>query len=229
MIYIISGGSGGIGRKLIDYLLQKDENKIITLYNKGLPSNNKNITNIKVNLADLKSVNDLDFSFIKNKSSIAFIGLAAINKPMLTINIEPDDCVNHFNVNIISNILLAKKILPLMIDKNWGRVFFISSSSVRKGHKGSGLYASSKMSLSAFNKTLTSEFSRFGVTSNVINLGYFNTGIYTKLSDDIKIKLKNEIATGKTGSFENIFSTINYIVDTNYLSGSEINLDGGIF
>jgi 3-oxoacyl-[acyl-carrier protein] reductase len=115
-----------------------------------------------------------------------------------------------------------------MIKQNFGKFIFFTSTRGLRGDKGISLYASSKQALSGFSRCLAKEYAIFNISSNCIRLGYFNTKLFNNISDDIKIKLKKEIPSKKLGNSNNITKAILMLSNTDYITGSEINIDGGI-
>ena len=78
------------------------------------------------------------------------------------------------------------------------------------------------------NKVFSKEYAKFNITFNTINLGSFKTGMYEKLNKKIQNKILKEIPSGKTGKFCNIRNAIRFIISSDYVNGTEINIDGGI-
>ena len=52
--------------------------------------------------------------------------------------------------------------------------------------------------------------------------------MFEKLNKKIQNKILKDIPSGKTGSFSNIKNAIRFIISSDYVNGTEINIDGGI-
>lgn len=78
------------------------------------------------------------------------------------------------------------------------------------------------------SRTLSKEYALFGITSNVISLGALDAGLYTKLSEKLKNKILTKIPSKKVGHVDNITNAINFIVDSDYINGSIVTIDGGV-
>ena len=78
------------------------------------------------------------------------------------------------------------------------------------------------------SRVLANEYARFGITSNVIILGYFNTGLIETLSEKMRNKIIGSIPSGHLGEPKNIVNAIDFIMKSEYANGSSISLDGGI-
>ena len=114
-----------------------------------------------------------------------------------------------------------------MLKKNWDRIIFCESSGALKTDIGSAGYSSSKYATLGYCKTLSKEYARYGVTSNYLSLGLFNTSLYLKLNKKIKNNLLNNTDTRSVGDYSSILNAINFIIKSNYVTGSIIPIDGG--
>ena len=105
---------------------------------------------------------------------------------------------------------------------------FFSSSKASKGDSGVSIYSSSKTSLIGYSRSLSKELGRYNITSNLISLGYFEGSMWNRLENKKKLELLKEVPTKKIGNALNILNVINMLIKSDYVSGSNINIDGGI-
>ena len=223
--FIVTGFSSDLANKAL--IKFSSDNKIYGTYN----SNKINVDNPNVYL-DLLDLNDelaikTYVSKIKDDlSQIIVINLAAYKKDSLLHDIEKDDLDKTFGVNVYSNIMLMKYLTPIMINNKWGRIIHISSEKAMRGSVGAALYSSSKSALQGLNRGLAKEYARFGITSNIINLGYFDSGLFRKLPDSTKKEFINSIPTKKLGSPEDIYNCICFLILSEFTNGSIITIDG---
>ena len=230
-MYLIVGGSSDLANKIVADL-SKYENIIVTFRNsakvKKIKSKKKKILYRKLDLNKLQSIRKF---VLQNKNllkNIKFINLATFTVDKLTHNLKNDDITKVFNVNLFSNITLARELLPIMINQNFGKFIFFTSTRGERGDKGISLYSSSKQALSSFSRCLAKEYAGFNITSNCIRLGYFDTKLFNNISENVRSKLIREIPSKKLGNPINITKTILMISNTDYISGSNISIDGAI-
>jgi len=225
---ILTGSSGGIGKNLLQGLSSIDS--VIALYNTNLPTNLKS-ENITYECLDITNQLQVDLFIKKWKhklENITLIHMAAVKIDGLVLNYKVSDWDKVFDVNLRGNLILTKAILPFMIKDNWGRIIHISSRGGIDGDIGTISYSSSKSALVGMSSVLSKEYSRFNISSNVLVLGTFDTGMYSKLSDKQKMDIFNKIPSKKFGSISDIFNAINFIIKSDYVTSSIINIDGGI-
>jgi len=230
-MYLIVGGSSDLANKIVADL-SKYEDIIVTFRNstklKKIKSKKKKILYRKLDLNNLQSIKKFVLQNQKLLKNIKFINLATFTVDKLTHNLKNDDITKVFNVNLFSNITLAKELLPIMINQNFGKFIFFTSTRGERGDKGISLYSSSKQALSSFSRCLAKEYAGFNITSNCIRLGYFDTKLFNNISENVRLKLIRDIPSKKLGNPINITKTILMISNTDYISGSDISIDGAI-
>jgi len=74
---------------------------------------------------------------------------------------------------------------------------------------------------------LAKEYAKFNITSNSLILGAFNTGMFQGLKDKVKKEMINQIPSKKLGDVQDIVSAIKFIMDSPFVNGSAITIDGG--
>ena len=77
-------------------------------------------------------------------------------------------------------------------------------------------------------KKITPDYMLFNITSNILDLGYFKNGLYNKLPEIIKKQLISQIPSKKLGNIKNIINAIHFLMKSEYVNGTKINIDGGI-
>ena len=88
-------------------------------------------------------------------------------------------------------------------------------------------YSSGKYASLGYCKTLSKEYARYGITSNYLSLGIFDTPLYLNLSKKIQSDLLNNTDTRTIGDYSSILNAVNFIIKSNYVTGSVIPVDGG--
>ena len=223
---ILTGASGGIGQQIIKPLSKFDN--IIGIYNLTKPKIDlKNVSFIKIDLLKEIEILKLIKKIGSSKEKITLINCAGVKKDNLIINQPYKEWKSIIDLNLNTSFLLSKHLLKKMIFNQWGRVIFISSSGAIDGDLGTGAYSSSKTGLIGLSKVISKEYGKYNITSNIIELGAFDTGMYKKLNQKIKNKIIKKIPSDKLGQKEDIINTIKFIIDTSFMNGSVVKIDGG--
>ena len=211
-------------RKLSTHI---QKNLIYGTFNQNDPEpRQKNIKTSRLNLQKEDDVMDYIDSIKKNLSKIVVVNFAAYKSDSLLVNQDLDSWNKSFSIGVSSNFLVAKYLLPIMIKNKWGRFIHISSERALRGSPGSSAYGASKSALHGFSRSLAKEYARFGITSNVLSLGYFDSGLYRKLDRSMQESFLESVPTKKLGTAEDIHHAIEFLVLSQYTNGSVITIDG---
>jgi len=225
---ILTGASGGIGHAILSSLSKLD--KVIAIsHSKAI--NVDELDGVEPYQVDLTSEIEVNkfVSKIKSKlSKVVIIHAVAVSLDNLAVKFDTKDWDQSMSLNLNSNFFLTRALLTTMIGDGWGRVIHISSIAGMKGVPGTIAYSTAKTGLLGMSKVLANEYARFGVTSNVLILGYFNTGLIDTLNEKSRQKILASIPSKRLGSPSNIVNAIDFLIKSEYVNGSTVNIDGGI-
>ena len=104
----------------------------------------------------------------------------------------------------------------------------MSSHGGMDGAAGTIAYSTSKTGLIGMSRVLGKEYARFHITSNVLVLGTFETGMFLQLSDEYKNKIRNQIPSKTFGDVTNISAAVDFLIKAEYVNASVINIDGAM-
>ena len=221
---LIFGGSSGIASPLVKVLKKKYE--VILFYNKKIPAE-KNVKKIKLDFSKNLDFNKAIKSLNLSNKKLIVLNFASLKIDKISLFIDHNDLIRTFNVNTFSFFKVIKNLLPIMMKKKWGRIINISSTGGRRGDKGTLLYTSSKNATESMMRVMSKEYASMNITFNSLILGNFNFGMYKKLNKSLKKEILKKIPSGKTGNISNIINAVNFVVESEYINGSAINVDGG--
>lgn len=208
---ILFGGSGGLGKKLTPLL--KEKYNVIATSSK------------EVDVTSVESVKN----FLSEIDYDVIINLSGYNYDSFIHKINDYSEVDKMiDVNIKGNINLLSQALPKLRGKQYGRIILISSVLSKKTVAGTSLYSGSKAFIDNFVKTTSAENISKGITCNSIQLGYFDGGMCHRLPDNFANKVKESIGLKRWGKIEELYQTIEYLINTEYITGQNINISGGL-
>ena len=225
---ILTGSSGGIGSAILPMLTKLDN--VIALYNSKPPNINNNhaIKSHKLNLSSEQDVADFSSWVKKDFKKITLIHAAALSRDGLAAQLHTKDWDDIMDVNLRGTFFLNRELLAPMISEKWGRIIHFSSVAGLRGTPGTIAYSTSKTGIIGMSRTIAREYARFGITSNVLALGYFNTGLIETLSERMRKKIMNELPSKKLGNPVDIVSAIGFLLSSEYTNGSILTIDGAI-
>lgn len=87
---------------------------------------NDNVSGI---VADFSSIEDINRLISELPEIDILINNTGIFEPKPFAEIPDEDWFRFFDINVMSGVRLSRHLFPKMIEKNWGRIIFISSES----------------------------------------------------------------------------------------------------
>ena len=222
---ILTGASGGIGLLLAKQISKID--KVIGIYNKNKPKNKiKNVTFLKCDILNEKQITKLD-KYINSKDKLVLISSAGVKFDNLLINQTMSGWKKMIDTNLGSNFLICKYLIKKMLFSKFGRIIFFSSTGATRGDPGTSAYSASKTGLNGLSKVISKEYSQYSITSNILELGAFEVGMYKKLEKKQQKKLIDKLSNQKLGQISEITLAIKFLINSSFVNGSVIKIDGG--
>ncbi len=125
----------------------------------------------------------------------------------------------------------CRHIVPLMVEKGWGRIINISSAVALHGYPGDTAYGAAKTGLLGITMSLAKEVASKGITVNAIIPGFVPTDM-TRGLFDTQEKIDRElqkIPIHRPAKPEEIAEMVNFLVfKGDYITGTVLRVDGGL-
>ena len=224
-IILLFGASSGIASELIKFFKKKFI--IYAFYNQKKITSKLKLKKIKLNLLRNDEISTKLKKLSLKSQKITIINFASIKIDKLSFNINNKNLKQTFQINTFSFFKILQILLPIMMKSKWGRVIDISSTGGLAGEKGTLLYSASKNASLSMMKVLSQEYGAFNITFNSLLLGNFDVGLFKLLKQDIKNEILKKIPSKKTGNIINIYNAIKFLINSDYVNGSSIKIDGG--
>ncbi len=95
---------------------------------------------------------------------------------------SPQQIRHLIDLNLTSQILLARELVPNMKRQPQGDLIFIGSEAALSGSRKGALYCATKFALRGLAQSLREECSNSGIRSTIINPGMVKTGFFDTLA-----------------------------------------------
>ena len=204
------GASGGLGSQLLP-ILQKKYNVI------AISSTDVNITNYDA-VKTLFDTNNIDI----------VINLSGYNSDAFAHKINNDQLDKQIDINIKGTVNIVSNCLPLMREQQFGRIILVSSVLADHPVISTSIYSGCKGFVDSFTKTVALENANKNINCNSLQLGYFDGGLTYKIPETFRDTIKNNIPAKRWGMISELYNTIDYLIETGYITGQNINISGGI-
>ena len=210
-IALVTGGTRGIGKAIVDDLLRSGAKVFATGTNvaqiKELNTTNKNsqLTYLQLNLSNPDNVKDFIAKTLELTDVDILINNAGINIVSGADKITDESFLQIQEVNVHGPFLLAQAFGKQMVKRNWGRIVNIASIWGVVTRPGRLSYSASKMALLGINKTLAVEWAKNNVLVNAVSPGFTLTELTktTNTEEELNI-IKNKIPQNRLALPEEI-------------------------
>lgn len=164
---------------------------------------------------------DIDrLDVLVNNAGISYIGLLS--------QMEPQQWQQVMNTNLNSIFYTCKLAIPLMLQRQAGRIVNISSVWGNVGASMEVAYSASKGGMNSFTKALAKELAPSHISVNAVACGVIDTQMNACFTEEERQLLKDEIPADRFGKTQEVARLVRQITEApEYMTGQIITLDGG--
>jgi 2-hydroxycyclohexanecarboxyl-CoA dehydrogenase len=150
--------------------------------------------------------------------------------PFMEVTEELFDRV--FNINTKGIFLCTQAVLPDMLERKWGRIINISSSSAQTGASRMTTYSASKGAVVVFTKSLAIELADKGITVNNVPPGFVDTPMLRASTGSIAGGIEGQAERSpmkRAGRPEDIANAVAFFAaeESGYVTGHTLSVNGG--
>jgi uncharacterized protein len=190
---VVTGASSGIGRELARQFGENGFDLLITAQSaqieeaaRELKATGARIQTVQADLATYEGVETLYRAIQADSRPVEAI---AINAGVgaggdFTRDTDLRDELNLIQLNVISTVHLAKRVLPEMVARGRGRVLFTSSIAALMPGTFQAVYNGSKAFVQSFSEALRNELKGTGVTITALQPGPTETNFFHRAGMD---------------------------------------------
>lgn len=237
-IFLITGGSSGIGKATALKLVELGASVVISGRNKERLEEVKNqasnpecvFIEVKELLEDIGAlpewVKGIAKKYGKLKGLLPFAGVSNV-RPLSLIDYESS--VEVMNIHYFVPLMLIKGFADRRANTgNNCSIVVMSSTSRYAGGRGSVEYASAKAAITASIRNIANELYHKNIRVNSVSPGFINTPLVEKSLKDGEINVKNSF-NKMCGEPEYVANLVAFLVsdEARWINGDDIIIEGG--
>jgi NAD(P)-dependent dehydrogenase (short-subunit alcohol dehydrogenase family) len=242
VIFFVTGGSRGLGEAIV-LEAAKQGNDVAFTYNKGADAAKKVLARAKDiapkskvlayqcdqrSSANVEEVGDRVLDDFGDMNVV--VPNAGININGLAANYDDEDWKTVIDTNLSGSFYVVRHFLGTMVANRFGRIIFVSSLGAY-GVTGQSCYATTKAGLMGLSQSLSKEYGRRGITSNVVAPGFFDTDMTREGMSDYNREFWTKYCPlGRIGEPIEVASVVCFLASTGaaFVNGQTINISGGL-
>jgi 3-oxoacyl-[acyl-carrier protein] reductase len=235
-VALVTGGSRGIGRAIVEVLAAAGMNVVFTYREKAAEaaevaaSGQGRITAEKLDVRDAAACADLVEKVVERNGRIDLLvnNAGVIRDNPLTI-LEEDDVRVVLETNVTGAFNVTRAVAPHMISKRRGKIINISSVAGEKGGRGQTNYAASKGAINAFTRALAVELAPRKITVNAVAPGVIETEMSRQVRERAAEEVLSRILLRRIGRPAEVAHAVWFLASrfADYITGQVLHVDGG--
>lgn len=236
-VAIVTGGAQGIGLGLTQALLAKGY--AVAMFDLNQESMNavidragvdaERLMGLKVDVTSAEQIHEAVARVTQAwKTPDVLVNNAGATRDKRITKMSEEDWDFVIDVNLKSQFLCVREVVPGMVEQGHGRIVNISSRAWLGGF-GQSNYSAAKGGVVSLTRTLAIELAKHGITANAIAPGAIDTPILAPLSAEQRAKIMGTIPVGRIGLPSDIAHAMLMFAspEASYITGQTIYVCGG--
>ena len=238
-IVVVTGGASGIGRAISGRL--GEEGAVVGIFdiNQAGAVETKAEIEAAGGRAHAYATDITDYDAVE-RDVVAFeaaagpitglVNNAGWDKPEPFLQNDQELWRKVIDLNLYGPINMSHVICKRMAERGGGRVVSISSDAGRVGSSGEAVYSACKGGVIAFNKTLSRELTRSGITLNTVCPGPTDTPLLGSIPEKLRAALERAIPMRRLAQPGDYPGMVAFFLsdDAAYITGQTVSVSGGL-
>jgi len=235
-VAIVTGGSRGIGRAIVELLAAAGMEVVFTYRDNAAAAGkvaagpDRKISAEKVDVRDSAACTALAEKVFDRTGRIdLLVNNAGVIRDNPLAALEDDDIRVVLETNVTGAFNMSRAVAPYMVSRRRGKIINISSVSGEKGGRGQTNYAASKGALNAFTRALAVELAPRNINVNAVAPGVIETEMSREVRERAGDAVTSRILLRRIGRPEEVANAVWFLGSryADYITGQVLNVDGG--
>jgi len=219
---VVTGGAQGIGAAIVARMEASGAN--VRVWDLAAKKDRVDVSDpAQVEKATAKVVAELGTIDVLINNA----GIAGLNSPV--VEYPFDEWERVLRVNLTSQFLCCRAVVPHMLKRKYGRIVNIASIAGKEGNPNAVAYSASKAGVVALTKSLGKELARTGVLVNCVTPAAAKTAIFDQMKQQHIDYMLSKIPMGRFVTVDEIASLVCWLAseDCAFSTGAVFDISGG--
>ena len=238
-VVLISGGSRGLGAAIVRRCL--DLGHVVATFSRSITpfveeQQGRDPQGVRFHWARVDGRDDealkrfVDAVAVRYGDVDVLVNNAAVGRFGVFPLMRVGDIDESLEVNLRTNVLLARLCTPYMVSRMAGCILNISSVNALRGNAGVAVYSATKAALDGFTRALARELGPQNIRVNSLAPGYFDSEMVSSLTERQMQKLVRSTPLRRLGTVEEIAEAAVFLISpaAAFITGHTLVVDGGI-
>jgi 3-oxoacyl-[acyl-carrier protein] reductase len=236
-VAVVSGGSRGLGRVLVERLL--GEGWGVATFSR---SANDFVAETSSGAGDAFLWSAADLGQPESVSAFAkhavghfghvdlLVNNAGTLRQELFLTIRPDQITSLITSNLVAPMALTQVCARAMTRRTGGAIVGVSSINAIRGHRGVAVYSAAKAGIEGFNRSLARELGPLNIRVNAVVPGFFESDMTAEVTDANRQRILKRTPIGRLATADDVADAVMFLASPSaaVITGQTIVVDGGI-
>jgi len=238
-VAIITGSGQGIGKATALLFAREGASVIVAEYNKDTGEAVATEINeaggegrfVQVDIANRESVQALISDVLETNGNIdVLVNNAGVIKDNTLEKMTDEEFDRVISVNLRGTYICTKEAAEIMRKQGSGVILNAASVVALYGNFGQTNYVASKAGVIGMTKVWARELGKYGIRVNAVAPGFISTDMIKDIPENVIEMMLKKVPLRRMGQIEEVASVYAWLAsdDASYVTGTVINVDGGV-
>ena len=239
-VALVTGGTRGIGRAIVEVLLDDGAAVVFTgreaarveAATQELAGRAGKAVGI---VAEMGRGEDVQRAVAETQEKLGRLDLlvnnAGITRDGLLIRMKDADWDDVLGVNLRAVFQATRAAGRLMVRQKAGRIVNVTSAAGVMGTPGQANYSAAKAGLIGLTKSAARELAHWGILVNAVAPGLIETDMITSLPGNVREAYVAQIPLKRVGTAREVAEVVRFLASdgAGYITGQVIHVNGGLY
>jgi len=208
---LVTGGSRGLGKAIVDTLLDETDLNILSVSRSGAGDQDSDrVQQISCDLTDINALPSFLADRLKGLDLSLCVNNAALGTDSILLTQHVTEIESVVACNLVAPIIIAKHAARAMLKSGGGQIINIASVVAHTGYNGLATYAATKSGLIGFTKSLARELGSANIAVNSISPGFMATDMTAGLQGRLD-QIRRRSAVGQLASTQDVADMVLFL------------------